>query len=110
MSAPAEFATGRCASPGFAPDTKVSPYLKLLPMLAGIGSPGTLQEVRRSMPFTRSTLRATGSRHERAAQPGIDERAPVSVACPLAGATMSAAHTVAVSLIGAVAGDTGLHW
>ena len=33
-------------SPGFAPDLPVSPYLKLLPMLAGIGSPGTLQEAR----------------------------------------------------------------
>ena len=32
-------------SRGFAPDARVSPYLKLLPMLAGIGSPGTLQEV-----------------------------------------------------------------
>lgn len=34
-------------SPGFAPDTPVNPYLKLLPMLAGIGSPGTIQEVLR---------------------------------------------------------------
>ncbi len=32
---------------GFLPDSDVSPYLKLLPMLAGIGSPGTLQEVLR---------------------------------------------------------------
>ena len=32
-------------SRGFAPDARISPYLKLLPMLAGIGSPGTLQEV-----------------------------------------------------------------
>jgi len=32
-------------SPGFAPDAQVSPYLKLLPMLMGIGSPGTIQEV-----------------------------------------------------------------
>ena len=32
-------------SPGFAPDAGVSPYLKLLPMLMGIGSPGTIQEV-----------------------------------------------------------------
>lgn len=32
-------------SPGFAPDAPVSAYLKLLPMLAGIGSPGTIQEV-----------------------------------------------------------------
>lgn len=31
---------------GFAPEAQVSSYLKLLPMLAGIGSPGTLQEVR----------------------------------------------------------------
>ena len=42
--------TGHCYkalgfSPGFAPDANVSPYLKLLPMLAGIGSPGTIQEV-----------------------------------------------------------------
>lgn len=28
---------------GFAPGLPVSPYLKLLPMLAGIGSPGTIQ-------------------------------------------------------------------
>ncbi|EIE18540.1 hypothetical protein COCSUDRAFT_60209 [Coccomyxa subellipsoidea C-169] len=34
-------------SPGFAPDADVSPYLKLLPMLMGIGSPGTIQEVLR---------------------------------------------------------------
>ncbi len=33
-------------SAGFAPGARVSAYLKLLPMLAGIGSPGTLQEVR----------------------------------------------------------------
>ena len=32
-------------SPGFAATSPVSPYLKLLPMLAGIGSPGTIQEV-----------------------------------------------------------------
>eukprot|EP00955_Chlamydomonas_euryale_P084782 364003-Chlamydomonas_euryale.AAC.30 len=32
-------------SPGFAPDLQVSAYAKLLPMLAGIGSPGTVQEV-----------------------------------------------------------------
>lgn len=32
-------------SQGFAPDANVSPYLKLLPMLMGIGSPGTIQEV-----------------------------------------------------------------
>ncbi|KAK9821991.1 hypothetical protein WJX81_004152 [Elliptochloris bilobata] len=32
-------------SRGFAPEARVSPYLKLLPMLAGIGSPGTLLEV-----------------------------------------------------------------
>jgi hypothetical protein len=30
-------------SPGFMPDLSISPYAKLLPMLAGIGSPGTLQ-------------------------------------------------------------------
>ncbi|KAG2483176.1 hypothetical protein HYH03_017968 [Edaphochlamys debaryana] len=32
-------------SGGFGEDLPVSPYLKLLPMLAGVGSPGTLQEV-----------------------------------------------------------------
>ena len=32
-------------SRGFAPDAPVSPYLKLLPMLLGVGSPGTVQEV-----------------------------------------------------------------
>lgn len=31
-------------SPGFAPDVQISAYAKLLPMLAGIGSPGTIQE------------------------------------------------------------------
>ena len=30
-------------SPGFLPEANVSAYAKLLPMLAGIGSPGTLQ-------------------------------------------------------------------
>lgn len=30
-------------SPGFLPDTNISAYAKLLPMLAGIGSPGTIQ-------------------------------------------------------------------
>ncbi|CAL8466035.1 g5571 [Coccomyxa elongata] len=34
-------------SQGFAPNANVSPYLKLLPMLMGIGSPGTIQEVLR---------------------------------------------------------------
>ncbi|KAJ1398058.1 hypothetical protein B484DRAFT_458591 [Ochromonadaceae sp. CCMP2298] len=34
-------------SKGFLPGAPVSPYLKLLPMLAGIGSPGTIQEVLR---------------------------------------------------------------
>ena len=35
-------------SRGFAPDLEgVSPYLKLLPMLAGAGSPGTVREVLR---------------------------------------------------------------
>lgn len=28
---------------GFLPDSPISPYAKLLPMLAGIGSPGTIQ-------------------------------------------------------------------
>lgn len=32
-------------SPGFAPQLDINPYAKLVPMLAGIGSPGTLQEV-----------------------------------------------------------------
>lgn len=32
-------------NPGFAPQLQVSPYVKLLPMLAGVGSPGTIQEV-----------------------------------------------------------------
>eukprot|EP01025_Chloroclados_australasicus_P033082 TRINITY_DN3360_c1_g1_i1.p2 TRINITY_DN3360_c1_g1~~TRINITY_DN3360_c1_g1_i1.p2 ORF type:complete len:286 (-),score=30.02 TRINITY_DN3360_c1_g1_i1:330-1187(-) len=34
-------------SKGFAPDADVNPYLKLLPMLMGIGSPGTIGEVLR---------------------------------------------------------------
>ncbi|KAG5189392.1 AhpC/TSA antioxidant enzyme-domain-containing protein [Tribonema minus] len=34
-------------SKGFQPPVKVNPYLKLLPMLAGIGSPGTIQAVLR---------------------------------------------------------------
>ncbi len=38
-------------SPGFLPDVQVSPYLKLLPMLAGIGSPGTVQ-ARPPAPFS----------------------------------------------------------
>lgn len=33
-------------NPGFAADVDINPYLKLLPMLMGIGSPGTVQEVR----------------------------------------------------------------
>ena len=33
-------------SPGFAADAPVSAYFKLLPMLAGIGSPSTIQEVK----------------------------------------------------------------
>lgn len=32
-------------SPGFGPGLQISPYAKLLPMLMGIGSPGTIQEV-----------------------------------------------------------------
>ncbi len=32
-------------SRGFLPDVPLNPYLKLLPMLAGIGSPGTIQAV-----------------------------------------------------------------
>ena len=40
-------ASGRWASRrGFGADLRVSPYLKLLPMLMGIGSPGTMQEAR----------------------------------------------------------------
>ncbi|KAA6429247.1 MAG: hypothetical protein FRX49_00643 [Trebouxia sp. A1-2] len=42
-------------SPGFAPDAPVSAYLKLLPMLAGIGSPGTIQEVLRGYIGDRSS-------------------------------------------------------
>lgn len=34
-------------SRGFLPDVPINPYLKLLPMLAGIGSPGTIQAVLR---------------------------------------------------------------
>lgn len=41
-------------SPGFAPGADINPYLKLLPMLAGIGSPGTLQEVIRGYVGDRS--------------------------------------------------------
>lgn len=42
--------TGACCaalgfSPGFGEGVDVDPYLKLLPMLMGVGSPGTLQEV-----------------------------------------------------------------
>lgn len=32
-------------SPGFAPGSQLNPYVKLLTMLAGVGSPGTVQEV-----------------------------------------------------------------
>lgn len=42
-------------SPGFAADAPVSAYLKLLPMLAGIGSPGTIQEVARGYLGDRSS-------------------------------------------------------
>ena len=52
----AEVAARRLCSPGFAPDAKVSTYLKLLPMLAGIGSPGTLQEVRRCSTGARCSI------------------------------------------------------
>jgi hypothetical protein len=41
-------------SPGFGDGIEVSPYAKLLPMLMGIGSPGTLQEVR---PLGEGTVR-----------------------------------------------------
>lgn len=41
-------------SPGFAPDAGISAYAKLLPMLAGIGSPGTIQEVLRGYTGDRS--------------------------------------------------------
>lgn len=34
-------------SRGFLPDVPINPYLRLLPMLAGIGSPGTIQAVLR---------------------------------------------------------------
>ncbi|KAF8061915.1 p80 [Scenedesmus sp. PABB004] len=51
--------TGACYaaqgfSPGFLPGAAVSPVLKLLPMLAGIGSPGTLREVIRGYVGDRS--------------------------------------------------------
>ena len=54
-------ATGQCYkalgfSPGFAPDAGVSPYLKLLPMLAGVGSPGTIQEVSCASPYNKSCV------------------------------------------------------
>ena len=52
----------RLCSPGFAPDANVSAYLKLLPMLAGIGSPGTLQEVRRPVLQIHSAV-SCGGRH-----------------------------------------------
>lgn len=39
--------TGLGFNRGFLPDTQVSPYVKLLGMLAGVGSPGTIQEVLR---------------------------------------------------------------
>ncbi|CAK0785934.1 hypothetical protein CVIRNUC_009147 [Coccomyxa viridis] len=65
-------ASGQCYkalgfSPGFAPDADVSPYLKLLPMLAGIGSPGTIQEVLR------------GYVGDRSAKPVFEGRTPFNV-------------------------------
>lgn len=42
-------------SPGFQPGGQVDPYLKLLPMLMGIGSPGTVQEVARGYIGDRSS-------------------------------------------------------
>ena len=53
LHSPAD-ATGACYralgfSPGFGSGLRVSPYLKLLPMLMGIGSPGTMQEARFSL-------------------------------------------------------------
>eukprot|EP00884_Botryococcus_braunii_P003438 jgi/Botrbrau1/13095/Bobra.0187s0054.1 len=41
-------------SKGFGEDLEISPYLKLLPMLMGIGSPGTIQEVLRGYVGDRS--------------------------------------------------------
>ncbi len=38
----------RCLLCRCSQDLDISPYVKLLPMLAGIGSPGTLQEVGRA--------------------------------------------------------------
>ena len=35
--------------PGFAPEAALSPYVKLLVMLAGVGSPGTIQEVHKAV-------------------------------------------------------------
>ncbi|KAL3160882.1 hypothetical protein ABBQ38_009275 [Trebouxia sp. C0009 RCD-2024] len=49
-------------SRGFAPDAQVSAYLKLLPMLAGIGSPGTIQEVLRGYVGDRSSQPVWGGR------------------------------------------------
>ena len=45
-----ELYTALSFSRGFAPDASISPYAKLLPMLAGVGSPGTIQEVRPCLP------------------------------------------------------------
>lgn len=42
-------------SEGFGADLEISPYLKLLPMLMGIGSPGTIQEVARGYVGDRSS-------------------------------------------------------
>lgn len=42
-------------SPGFLGDSSVNGYVKIFPMLAGIGSPGTLQEVIRGYVGDRSS-------------------------------------------------------
>ncbi|KAJ9511220.1 hypothetical protein QJQ45_017184, partial [Haematococcus lacustris] len=54
-------------NPGFLPDLDISPYAKLLPMLAGVGSEGTLQEVVR------------GYVGDRAAQPVFDRATPFDI-------------------------------
>ncbi|KAJ9511517.1 hypothetical protein QJQ45_029825 [Haematococcus lacustris] len=54
-------------NPGFLPDLDISPYAKLLPMLAGVGSEGTLQEVVR------------GYIGDRAAQPVFDRATPFDI-------------------------------
>ena len=40
---------------GFGPGMEINPYLKLLPMMAGIGSPGTLGDVSIIILFSATT-------------------------------------------------------